>query len=576
MKHFKYLTLLILIYLISPLKALAITDPLTFPNNRFGIHIVDPIDLTEASQLVNSNGGDWGYITLVITQNDRGTPKWQAIFDQLRRLHLVPIVRLATQLDGDNWKKPDENDINSWIDFLDRLNWVVKNRYVVIFNEPNQSKEWGGNLDPSGYANMLSKFSDQLKSKSPDFFILPAGLDASAPNGIETMDEVLFLQKMKDTIPNIFDKIDGWTSHSYPNPGFSGSPYALGRGTIRTYLWEKKILNSLGLNRSLPIFITETGWPHREGINFNYNFIPEIVSAQYLKTAFTSVWTDDDIVAITPFVLNYQSYPFDNFSWKKPDRETYYEEFNTIQQLSKVPGQPDQIVTINFDNNPVPSTLITDSDYTFEAQIKNTGQAIFAKENGFDVKLTFEAPLDIQNQIGWEVGDINSIDPGKIGSVKIRIHTPLSAGHLKVNIFLFHKNDIIATYKNTQVSLIEPPSLSFHVQTGLNDSSNADNFSLLIYDGNDNIVQKFPRLRVNKGHGEVVKLKNVVVGRPYRIVVQKPYYLPRQEKLIFNQKNNFVSFKPMLPLDLDLDGRFTWDDYWIMIFHPIFVLSLLF
>lgn len=61
-------------------KALAVYDPLSVANNRFGIHIVNISDLEDAAKLVNSAGGDWGYVTLVITKNDRNTPKWWVAF----------------------------------------------------------------------------------------------------------------------------------------------------------------------------------------------------------------------------------------------------------------------------------------------------------------------------------------------------------------------------------------------------------------------------------------------------------------------------------------------------------------
>ncbi|PIV62699.1 hypothetical protein COS12_01355, partial [Candidatus Roizmanbacteria bacterium CG01_land_8_20_14_3_00_33_9] len=68
------------------------------PNNKFGIHLAQPHhdEIKKAAELVNSNGGDWGYVTLIIQENDRSVQKWQEIFDLLRQYHLIPIIRLAT------------------------------------------------------------------------------------------------------------------------------------------------------------------------------------------------------------------------------------------------------------------------------------------------------------------------------------------------------------------------------------------------------------------------------------------------------------------------------------------------
>ena len=38
-------------------------NPLAVPNNRYGIHIVDTNDIPQLPALVNSSGGDWGYVT---------------------------------------------------------------------------------------------------------------------------------------------------------------------------------------------------------------------------------------------------------------------------------------------------------------------------------------------------------------------------------------------------------------------------------------------------------------------------------------------------------------------------------
>ena len=120
----------------------AVSDPLSVPNNKFGIHIITPSpdESSPAASLVNTNG-DWGYITVIIGQKDKVKDKWQEFFNDLRRRHLIPIVRIATETEGQSWKRPDPDDANSWADFLNSLNWPVKNRYVIIFNEPNQGHE---------------------------------------------------------------------------------------------------------------------------------------------------------------------------------------------------------------------------------------------------------------------------------------------------------------------------------------------------------------------------------------------------------------------------------------------------
>lgn len=359
----------------GPTKVLAAENPLAVTNNQFGIHIQDENDLDKASFLVNSGGGDWGYVTLVIRQDERDQKRWQRSFDKMRRLHLIPIVRIATKQDGDNWTKPDMNDIDNWVNFLNSLNWVVKNRYIVIGNEPNHAQEWGGDINPKEYADWLYTFSQRLKNASQDFYVLPAGFDASAPNDREHMTEELYIMKMFDYKPNLFDYVDGWTSHSYPNPDFSAPETGVGKGSIRTYQWELELLRELGVTKDLPVFITETGWIHNlDGESGKY--LDEATIADNLKSSFANVWNDPRIVAVTPFLLNYQGAPFNVFSWTKPDG-SFYKFYYAVQNLPKKDGSPTQINSAQIIAVLTPEIIQRSNAKWGMTLIKNTGQSIW-------------------------------------------------------------------------------------------------------------------------------------------------------------------------------------------------------
>ncbi len=348
------------------------------PNNKFGIHIVDMNDLTDAAKLVNSSGGDWGYVTFVIQKTERDTKKWQLIFDQMRRLHLIPIVRVASQPLGNIWEKLNFDEIDGWISFLNSLNWVAKKRIVAIGNEPNHGKEWGGAVNPQEYAKYLKEFSTKLKASNSDFFILPAGLDASAPNQkLNHMEEGNFLTQMLRAEPTVFDNIDGWNSHSYPNPAFSGSVLATGKGTIKTYLWELNYLKSLGVTKDLAVFITETGWTNASSLK----------SAENMKIAFDKIWTEPNIVTITPFILNYQDPLFAEFSWKKQsgtytsDQNPFHSVYTEVQNLPKVAGKPQQDSKGKIEQIISSPLVIKNYPFYMIAIVKNEGQSIWHSYN---------------------------------------------------------------------------------------------------------------------------------------------------------------------------------------------------
>lgn len=347
-------------------------NPTDVPDNKFGIHITDEKDLPDAAALVNSTGGDWGYVTFVITEAERNHDRWQQTFDQMRKLHLIPIVRIATKANGNIWEIPNSAEINNWIAFLNSLNWVIQNRYIIISNEPNHASEWGGKIDPESYASYLMDFSKKLKSASPDFFILSAGLDSSAKNTKDTIDEVSFLKRMLVSEPTVFDYIDGWASHSYPNPDFSGKATDVGRGTIGGYNWELNTLKSLGVLKEFPVFITETGWSIK---NTDADQISE-----NLSFAFEKVWNDSKVVAVTPFILNYPQAPFSEFSWKKPDG-SFYPYYSAIQKISKITGMPIQIDSGQILGALAQPISLLGTDYFGAILVKNTGQSIWNVNN---------------------------------------------------------------------------------------------------------------------------------------------------------------------------------------------------
>ncbi|PJE69061.1 hypothetical protein COU96_01745 [Candidatus Shapirobacteria bacterium CG10_big_fil_rev_8_21_14_0_10_38_14] len=352
-------------------------------NNKIGIHILEPHDLNKAAQLVNSSGGDWGYATIVIREDDLDHGKWQKFFDDCRQQHLIPIVRLATRmLPSGFWAKPQLNELAKWPQFLNSLNWPVKQQIVIIFNEPNHSQEWGGEINPQEYALVLNQMINLLKAVNENFFILPAGLDQAASRTKNTLDEVSFLQAMAKTVPGIFDKLDGWSSHSYPNHGFVGLPVDKGKATIQGYEWELAILKQLGLKKELPVYITETGWPHQEGVSPNSQFYQSEKVALFLEKAF-KVWQENDQVqAITPFVLNYPLPPFDHFSWLRDDK-THYSQFDQVLGISKSKAEPEQVQNYQVVKVNLIDILPTNYSYSGEIVIKNTGQWIMGERENF-------------------------------------------------------------------------------------------------------------------------------------------------------------------------------------------------
>lgn len=419
-------------FYISP--AHAVVDPLSTTNNRFGIHIISatPNELIEAADLVNSKG-DWGYVTFLIESKDRDVNRWQEVFNQLRRHHLIPIVRIATKPTSDGfWERPYEHEEVAWANFLDSLNWPTKNRYITIYNEPNHALEWGNSVDPKSYAKVLDKTITALKLKNQDFFVLNGGFDASTPQQPPNYyDEARFIKEMDQEVPGIFNKLDGWVSHSYPNPGFVGSPDDFGRGTVRTYLWELQLLKTLGVTKELPVFITETGWRHSDGLQKN-NYLPspEVV-AGYYKYAFESTWNDSRIVAVTPFLLNYQQAPFDHFSFKKVESQvlgaqfpSYHPHYLTLKEYPKLSGKPLQENSARFISGQAYTSISVDQPHTIRLTVENTGQSIWDDKSSVMLVPSNQSQAMSLEPI-YVPADLK-IEPGQSHTFNIRLKSSLA------------------------------------------------------------------------------------------------------------------------------------------------------
>ncbi|MBI2337944.1 hypothetical protein HYU95_02065 [Candidatus Daviesbacteria bacterium] len=551
---YSFLLLLFLLFTVTSnlSPVLAIVDPLAVPNNRFGIHIIQatPDESSPAASLVNTNG-DWGYVTVLIESKDRNHNKWQEFFNDLRRRHLIPIVRLATEPEGNFWKRPYEGEELAWADFLDTLNWPTKNRYIIIYNEPNHAKEWGNKVDASDYAKTLDKTITALKNKhslissqgseikNSDFFVLNGGFDASAPSKMpEYEDQVNFMQKMDEAVPGIFEKLDGWVSHSYPNPGFIGSPDGIGRGTVRTYFWEIQQLRNLGVNKNLPIFITETGWKHAEGLNYNRNLPDAETVAKYFQQAFENVWNTTRIVAVTPFLLSYQESPFDHFSFKKIGAEKqYYPMYTAISDLQKITGKPIQQNMAQLISGEIYSSIVSGENYTVSLTFKNTGQSIWNDplDPSKQVKLV---ATEGSRELGITTAELpkdTAIQPGQEFTFKLGLKAPQS-GTFKVVLNLLNGEKQFDSESLKFTTTVKSPVILKIKGALLWKDDFSGNYILSIKGATGENSQN---VTLDKGGvSSEIEAKYLLPDYKFDFILEKPFYKPtRLQKTVYTGVN---------------------------------------
>ncbi|MFA5750345.1 MAG: hypothetical protein WC895_03930 [Candidatus Shapirobacteria bacterium] len=394
-------------------------SPILASENIFGLHLTQTQDLTTAKDIINSNGGDWGWVTIVIRLDQLDHQTWQDFFDNCRKYHLIPIIRLATIADGSNWKTPSISDIDNLANFLDSLNWPTKQQHVILFNEVNHAQEWGGEINLKNYVDISIYASQKLKNLNSNFFILSGALDLAAPENLPNFKSSKNVyQEIYSYNTDYFDNIDGIASHSYPNHGFIGTPKDIGQHSILGYLWELDFIKNLGVKKELPVFITETGWPHKEGISKKNNFYTTTTTANFLIDSL-NIWSKDPkIIAVTPFIYNYSQEPFDHFSWLDQDQKLYSSYQNLIDQ-PKFKNIPEQTTNQQFYNSQIPFLIFTNNEYTGQISLKNTGQSIWG-ETQFCLKPTTNDSIEL-TEICTNSNDYVLPNQIKIFSFKFKI-----------------------------------------------------------------------------------------------------------------------------------------------------------
>ena len=295
-----------------------------------GIHILTPEELVSARELTRVSETDerWTYVTIPFTLNDVGQhERWQAFFDEAKAQRVIPLVRLATRVEDSHWMVPNYHDIVSQISFLSSLNWPTDQKHIMVFNEVNHAKEWGGRIDPAEYTRIFMFTSQWAHSEQKNYVVLPAAMDLAAPNGSETKEAFAYLDEMHATDKSVFDHVDAWNSHSYPNPGFASSPQRTQKNSLRGFEHELAYLKGK-TDTDFKVYITETGWEVDYGLQ---RWLPS-----YYTYALQHVWSHPQVVAVTPFLLKGTPGPFAGFSFLTEDNQPTPQYQAYRQAISKV------------------------------------------------------------------------------------------------------------------------------------------------------------------------------------------------------------------------------------------------
>lgn len=186
--------------------------------------------------------GPGGYVTELVRGDDLDVQRWQRFFDLCDEHDLIPMLRLATTYDEDlKWWRAPQPDADgtyrtvaaSYAAFVRDLTWPTGEHYIIVGNEPNHGNEWSGKPDPAAYARFLADVATAIHAADLAARVLNAGFDPYTPHtgshpfidGLYYMDEETFLDKMHAAVPGVFDQLDLWCSHAYPQGPFTAPPW---------------------------------------------------------------------------------------------------------------------------------------------------------------------------------------------------------------------------------------------------------------------------------------------------------------------------------------------------------------
>ncbi|MEA3485548.1 MAG: endo-1,4-beta-xylanase, partial [Candidatus Aerophobetes bacterium] len=196
---------------------------------------------------------DWGHADLVV---DHALAQGLTV---IARLGFVP-----------EWARPEDSvfsylDEEHYGDFGDFVHAFVEHfkgrvRYIVVWNEPNVSSEWGCRpVDPEGYTELLKIAYERAKEANPEVKVLAGALAPTlAGEGDEWgMNDLLYLQCMYDAGRK--DCFDILAVHAYGWSFPPDDPPAPDKINFRRVELLQEVMVKNG-DADRKVIVTEGGW----------------------------------------------------------------------------------------------------------------------------------------------------------------------------------------------------------------------------------------------------------------------------------------------------------------------------
>jgi hypothetical protein len=265
-------------------EAAAVPTPTPAPqqvqtrNPKLGIHTrltdeADPAKITRTLQMVREMGASWVveyFPWAYIQPSDRAHYDWTHT-DTVIAAAQQQGLTLVARLDGvpawarppdTTWRYIDPDQYAAYAAFVEAFVTRYRGRvhYVIIWNEPNLSSEWGVRPpDPAAYTALLKTAYAAAKRADPTVQVLMAGLAPTLVTDANGMHDTQFLQGVYDAGGK--DAFDLLAVHAYGNnnpPDDPPSDDVHGMNFARAAVMHDVMArNGDGAKK---VIITEGGW----------------------------------------------------------------------------------------------------------------------------------------------------------------------------------------------------------------------------------------------------------------------------------------------------------------------------
>jgi hypothetical protein len=246
-------------------------------NPKMGVHtrLTDEVEtwkIKRTLEMVREMGVPWivEYFPWAYIEPARGFYNWvhaDLVVDHASRQGLTIIARLGF---APEWARPkdttplylDEAQFPAFADFAAKFvqRYAGKVRYVIIWNEPNLSLEWGYQpVDVDKYVAMLRTLYPAIKTANPEVQVLAGALapTLAPPGSPEGMNDLDYLQRMYDAGAAAY--FDILAIHAYGWHFTPDEPAAPDIINFRRAELLRAIMEANG-DGAKPAMITEGGW----------------------------------------------------------------------------------------------------------------------------------------------------------------------------------------------------------------------------------------------------------------------------------------------------------------------------